>query len=93
MLASARALASAALVLAATAPFQCASKAPPEQRMEEEPAEALYALAERFRAAGDAKARAETLRFIVERFPASRFALSAKADLAEAAPTAKGAAP
>lgn len=88
-----RAFASVALMLSATAPFQCASKSPPEERMEEEPAEALYALAERFRAAGDLRAREQTLRFIIERFPASRFAMAAKADLAEIAPAAKGVAP
>lgn len=89
----ARALASVALMLSATAPFQCASKSPPEERREEEPAEALYALAERFRAAGDRNAREQTLRFIVERFPASRFAIAAKVDLAEVAAAPKGAAP
>ncbi len=72
-----------ALLLAASlsAPVQCGSKPRPELRMEEEPAEALYKLAERFGAQGDKKARAETLRFIVERYPTSRFAQAAKLDL------------
>jgi outer membrane protein assembly factor BamD (BamD/ComL family) len=65
----------------ATAPFQCARKVDPEQRLEEEPAEALYNLAERFKAQGDEHARAETLRYLVQKYPSSRFALMAKDDL------------
>jgi len=77
-----RVLASLALVaLSSTAPFQCASKVDPDKRMEEEPAEVLYGLAERFEAQGDARARAETLRYIVSRYPSSRFAIMAKQDL------------
>lgn len=69
------------LAAALSAPIQCGSKPRPEHRLEEEPAEALYKLADRFAAAGDQKARAETLRFIVERYPTSRFAQAAKLDL------------
>jgi hypothetical protein len=65
----------------ANAPFQCASKAGPERRMEEEPAEALYELAEKFKAEGNPRAQAETLRYLVEKFPGSRFAEAAKQDL------------
>lgn len=72
-----------ALLLAASlsAPIQCGSKARPEHRTEEEPGEALYKLAERFGAQGDKDARVKTLRFIVERYPTSRFAQAAKLDL------------
>lgn len=72
-----------ALLLAASfsAPIQCGSKVRPEHRMEDEPGEALYKLAERFAAQGDKKARVETLRFIVERYPTSRFAQAARLDL------------
>jgi outer membrane protein assembly factor BamD (BamD/ComL family) len=73
-----------ALSAAATAaPLQCGGKPRPELRLEEEPAQALYGLAERFKAEGNQTARAETLRFIVERYPASRFAETAKVELAE----------
>jgi outer membrane protein assembly factor BamD (BamD/ComL family) len=65
-----------------TAPYQCASKAGPEQRTEEEPAEVLYDLAEKFKAEGNSRAQAETLRYLVEKFPGSRFAEAAKQDLA-----------
>ena len=42
-----------------------------------------YWLADRFAKKGDTKGRAETLRFLVERYPSSRFAEAAKIDLAE----------
>jgi hypothetical protein len=70
------------LVAAAlTAPFQCARRAPPEQRLEDDPAEVLYSLAEKFKAEGNAGARTETLRFLVQRYPQSRFAEAARLDL------------
>jgi hypothetical protein len=77
-------LAAPLLVAAALlAPFQCARKTPPEQRMEDDPAEVLYTLAEKFKTEGNQPARAETLRYLVERYPASRFAATAKSDLDE----------
>jgi TolA-binding protein len=76
----------AAVVLGlALAPFQCARKGDPELHMEDDAGEALYDLAERFHASGDAKARAETLRYLIERYPSSRFAASARVDLREPA--------
>ena len=74
----------AALLLVASsgsAPFQCASDPDPKKAHEEGPGEALYGLAEKFHAQGDEKARAETLRFIVARYPSSRFAVMAREDL------------
>src|SRR5262245_44887547 len=62
------------LVSALSAPLQCARKPTPDLRTEDDPAEALYTLAEKFKAQGNAAARAETLRFLVSRYPASRFA-------------------
>jgi TolA-binding protein len=82
----ARVVGSLLLAASLSAPFQCSSKVRPEHRLEEEPAEALYKLAERFGAQGNAAARAETLRFVVERYPASRFAEAAKVDLQQIAP-------
>jgi hypothetical protein len=87
MLAGLRLAALAApLVVALTAPLQCGRKPPPEQRTEDEAAEVLYMLADKFKAEGNAAARAETLRFIIARYPASRFAETAKVDLAQEAP-------
>jgi hypothetical protein len=77
---------SAPLVLALSAPLQCARRLPPEQRMEDDAAEVLYLLAERFKAEGNAAARAETLRFLIARYPASRFAETARLDLGAPAP-------
>lgn len=65
------------------APLQCARKVEPDRQIEDEPAEALYKLAETFKAQGNAVARAETLRFIVARYPTSRFAEMARAELVE----------
>lgn len=81
MLPGSRVLASVLLSAALTAPIQCASKPKPEQRREEEPAEALYNLADRFKKQGNPPAQAETLRAIVERYPSSRFAEAARLDL------------
>jgi outer membrane protein assembly factor BamD (BamD/ComL family) len=74
------------LAAALSAPLQCAKKPPPEQRTEDDPAEVLYTLAEKFKAEGNLPARAETLRFLVARYPESRFAQAAKLDLAEPPP-------
>jgi TolA-binding protein len=78
----------APLLLAAAlyAPFQCGSRVPPEHRMEDDAAEVLYKLAEKFKTEGNAGAHAETLRFLVERYPTSRFAERAKIDLEETGP-------
>jgi hypothetical protein len=60
------------------APMQCASARPYEQRREESPAEALWMLAERFDAQRNREARDETLRFLVQHAPGSRFAARAR---------------
>jgi hypothetical protein len=70
------------LSVALTAPFQCARRAAPDQRMEDDAAEVLYKLADRFKAEGNGGARVETLKFLVERYPESRFAAAARMDLA-----------
>lgn len=75
-------LAAVPLVLSlAFAPYQCAKKADPEVEREETPGEALYRLAEEFRARGDEEAYRTTLEFLVTRYPASRFAQAARTDL------------
>lgn len=66
------------LCLASVAPLQCPSTPRPERAREESPAEALWQLAERFEAQGDAPARRATLTFLVERYPASRFSERAR---------------
>jgi hypothetical protein len=77
------ALGSLALLAAvAQAPFQCASEVDPERRIYEDPGEALYGLAGKLKADGDQKAYVTTLRYLVDRYPASRFAHMAREDLA-----------
>lgn len=87
------ALASIALATAAAnAPLQCGSDPDPRRRMEEDPSEVLFQLAERFKESGDREARAATLKYLVERYPSSRFAhmarqeLDALGDAAQASP-------
>jgi hypothetical protein len=73
----------ASIVLAASiaAPFQCPVKVDADHRVEEDPSEALYGLAEKFKADGNPGARVETLRYLMARYPSSRFAVTAKEDL------------
>lgn len=59
------------MALSSTAPFQCASDPDPNRRLEDTPAEALWSLAERFRAQSDEAARAVALHELVERYPNS----------------------
>lgn len=76
------ALASIAIITAAAnAPLQCGSDPDPRRRMEEDPSEVLYQLAERFKESGDREARAATLKYLVERYPSTRFAHMARQDL------------
>ena len=77
------------------APFQCAREPDPNRRIEDDPAEVVYRLAERFKTEGKADARAGTLKFLVERYPTSRYAKQATSDLEEMgqAPSPPAAAP
>ncbi|HVW28594.1 MAG TPA: hypothetical protein VHC69_24685 [Polyangiaceae bacterium] len=68
--------------LFAQAPLQCSRDPGPELGREETPPEALYGLATRFKAKGDVPAYRDTLSYLVERYPSSRFAVMAKDELA-----------
>lgn len=72
------------LAASALAPFQCQSEREPELAIEETPGDALWALAEEQRAKGDTAGRLETLAFLVRRYPNTRYAAMARADLAAA---------
>jgi outer membrane protein assembly factor BamD (BamD/ComL family) len=77
----------AALVFLASlsrAPFQCAHDPSPDQRTEDDPAEALYLLAEQFNVKGDQKARTDTLEYLAQRYPTSRYAVRAREDMGKA---------
>ena len=60
-----------AITLSGAAPFQCASDPDPNRRLEDTPAEALWGLAERFRAQSNEPARLVALHELVERYPTS----------------------
>lgn len=77
----ARASSAAVMLAFATAPFQCAREPDPNRRMEDDPAEVVYKLAERFGAEGKRDAQVSSLKFLVERYPSSRFAKMAATDL------------
>jgi len=74
--------------LLSLAPFQCASDPDPDRAREDSAPRALWDLSERFREQGDADARRETLRWLVERYPSSRYAH--RAELALEGPSADG---
>jgi hypothetical protein len=63
------------------APLQCASEPEPELRRYETPGEALYGLAQQFKAKGDDEAWRATLQYLIARYPNSRFAVTAQSDL------------
>jgi len=73
------------------APFQCASEPAPSGVREETPAEALHALAKEFEKSGDREAHVRTLRYIVERYPRSKFAEEASVELRELGQAGAGA--
>jgi outer membrane protein assembly factor BamD (BamD/ComL family) len=65
----------------ANAPLQCASEPEHSLRREETPGEALYGLAQQFKAKGNEQAWRQTLEYLVARYPNSRFAEMARQDL------------
>jgi outer membrane protein assembly factor BamD (BamD/ComL family) len=66
------------------APFQCPSEPDPSRAREETPGEALYTLAQEFHQAGDRDGWERTLQHLIRRYPASRFAVTARRDLEDA---------
>jgi hypothetical protein len=66
------------------APLQCRGEPDHELRRNETPDEALYVLAESFRAQKDEAAWRATLEHLIERYPNGRFAARARQDLGKA---------
>lgn len=64
-----------------TAPMQCKHERDPSLRMEDSAGDALWDLALDFKKKGDEGAARETLRRLVERYPSSRHAAAARAEL------------
>jgi hypothetical protein len=73
-----------ASALLGQAPLQCASDPDDSLRRYETPGEALYDLANQFKAKGDDKAWRTTLEYLIARYPNSRHAEAARVDLGEA---------
>jgi outer membrane protein assembly factor BamD (BamD/ComL family) len=69
------------LLALALAPYQCGSKPDPQKRIEDDPAQVLYELAQRFHERGDRAGEEATLQFLAEKYPSSRFGKRAKDDL------------
>lgn len=69
--------------LLATAPLQCGHTPDAELREDETPGDALWQLAQRFEAAHDTAGQKRTLEYLVERYPASRWASPARDELAK----------
>jgi TolA-binding protein len=77
-----RALAAAGLVVASLhAPLQCGSKTSDDLRREDSAGDALYNLAQDFRAKGNEQAAKDTLKFLVEHYPSNRHAPEARSEL------------
>jgi hypothetical protein len=62
----------------ANAPIQCGHDTDPALRKDESPGDALWDLAERFHEAHDEAASEKTLAYLVDRYPASRWAPAAR---------------
>jgi len=65
-------------IVLSLAPFQCAHKPDPDMRREDTPGDALWGLAENFRAQHNEVAERQTLAYLVEKYPSSRYADVAK---------------
>ncbi len=64
--------------------MQCSGDPDPKLRGHETPGEALYGLAQEFKAKGDTGAHRATLEHLIARYPNSRFAKMARDDLEKA---------
>jgi hypothetical protein len=85
------ALAGALLAALGNAPLQCGHGSDSKLRTEDDAGDALYALAQDFRAHGDEQGAKQTLRFLVEHYPSNRHVPDARAELGGAAPADKSA--
>ena len=71
------------LLVSATAPLQCGHTPDAELREDETPGDALWQLAQRFEAAHDTAGEKRTLEYLLEHYPASRWASPARDELAK----------
>jgi hypothetical protein len=82
--------AAAAVAMMSLAPIQCGHTPDAELREDETPGDALWALAQRFKNAHDTAGERQTLQYLVERYPASRWVGPAKDELAQLGGGASG---
>lgn len=76
-----RAAVAGLLIASVGAPLQCGGGAAGGAPHEDSAGDALYALAQDFRAKGNEQAALDTLRFLVERYPSNRHAPAAREEL------------
>jgi len=76
----------------ANAPIQCSHETDPALRKDESPGDALWDLAEKFHEAHDDAASEKTLAYLVDRYPASRWAPAARERLGASGPLGASAA-
>lgn len=87
-----RIIAAGALLAAlGNAPLQCGHGSDSKLRTEDDAGDALYALAQDFRAHGDEAGAKQTLRFLVEHYPSNRHVPEARSELGGATPPSAGA--
>jgi hypothetical protein len=81
-----------AAALLASAPLQCGHTPEAELQEDETPGDALWRLSQKFHERHDVEAERTTLRYLVEKYPASRWAGQARDALAQlgGAPDADG---
>jgi outer membrane protein assembly factor BamD (BamD/ComL family) len=72
--------------LLSSAPLQCGHTPEAELQEDETPGDALWRLAQKFRDRHDGAAERQTLEYLVERYPASRWVAPAREELAKLAP-------
>jgi outer membrane protein assembly factor BamD (BamD/ComL family) len=70
------------------APFQCSRDPDPNMRREDTAGDALWALAQDFRAKHNEQAARDTLNYLVLKYPSSRYAPAAKEELGQGSDSA-----
>jgi outer membrane protein assembly factor BamD (BamD/ComL family) len=73
----------ALLLVLGIAPLQCGHSYDPALRKDETPGDALWQLAQRFHEQHDDVAARRTLEYLVEQYPASRWATAAQDELGQ----------
>jgi hypothetical protein len=78
-----RLLGAGLLLASLNAPLQCGSGSDHSMPREDSAGDALYNLAQDFRAKGNEQAARDTLRYLIEHYPSNRHVPAARAELGE----------